>query len=599
MVLFKSKLVSCLVILATIFAISSPFWLFQSAEPDNDTLTPAQAHKKQQIEQRRRLQQEMAQQRAEERENKRKGANGVLDLNEVASGTGGGIAGSASSVLADSTHSGLTETGEIAAHTENTGNNAIKSGAIEAVDAQNQQQQSASINKHTLSEGEHVADQAYLSKTNITRKVHPKGGMTIEGSPADSESAGRVQAKLAANANTSASIANVTESSSTLNKISRTIADNIDVELSSDPSLEQPHITDLLSLKDGNSSKHRNNGGTIQVNEGATGKPSAANKTPDKTTATAGAPDKTSQSKTDQSQTGLSKTNQSQTNQFQTDLSQTGDGPQTETGAVAKSSLQEQVDNLVQQQTSSDKEKYQQALNDRYEQVTWAVETIKANSRVYLPENLSSKAVIVFFGVDVNPPSSKHTEVDSLTGATKLALEPEVIYTEHGKEYKSRYTYGSGVKYLANMLHEENGSTLYDIMTVESYPSDSILLYEKAFRQQVSKQRPELTDDQSINFADYDTIYLCYAIWWEDLPMPIYSFLDKYDLSGKTIIPLCLSRRDGFTKTIERIRAAEPNAEISSAWKIRPLELEKLEFRDTLRNWLIKLEQDLNEGELE
>lgn len=37
--------------------------------------------------------------------------------------------------------------------------------------------------------------------------------------------------------------------------------------------------------------------------------------------------------------------------------------------------------------------------------------------------------------------------------------------------------------------------------------------------------------------AGYDVIYLGFPIWWYDLPTPVWTFLEEYDLSGKTIIP--------------------------------------------------------------
>ena len=37
--------------------------------------------------------------------------------------------------------------------------------------------------------------------------------------------------------------------------------------------------------------------------------------------------------------------------------------------------------------------------------------------------------------------------------------------------------------------------------------------------------------------AQYDVIYLGFPVWWYDLPMPVWTFLEEYDLSGKTVIP--------------------------------------------------------------
>lgn len=76
--------------------------------------------------------------------------------------------------------------------------------------------------------------------------------------------------------------------------------------------------------------------------------------------------------------------------------------------------------------------------------------------------------------------------------------------------------------------------------------------------------------------------------------MPLYSFLDKYDLSGKLLIPICLSRKEGFYRTVDNITMAEPNASIRNKWLIRPKEIESIVFKTTLRNWLMQLNSDLN-----
>lgn len=258
-------------------------------------------------------------------------------------------------------------------------------------------------------------------------------------------------------------------------------------------------------------------------------------------------------------------------------------------------SLQQQVNELVQKQGPLELAKYKEAQKERQEQVNWAVDTIKSSSKIYLPEYLSSRAVIVYFGIEVDPKlynKNKHT--DGLTGPTKLALPPKEVYTEQGKKLEPRYKFGNGVHYLANMLHNESGAKLFNIFTVERYPTNPYELYDYAFDQQVNNRRPELTDDQTLDLSQFDTIYLCYAIWWQDMPMPLYSFLDKYDLSGKTLIPICISDKGGFYKTIDKIATAEPNATIRNQWLIHTPELEDYAFKQTLRNWLIKLNSDLN-----
>ncbi len=64
---------------------------------------------------------------------------------------------------------------------------------------------------------------------------------------------------------------------------------------------------------------------------------------------------------------------------------------------------------------------------------------------------------------------------------------------------------------------------------------------------------PKLTASVT-NFDDYDVIYLGYPIWWGDMPMPIYTFLESYDFSDKTVIPLCTHAGSVLSRTVSSIQ---------------------------------------------
>ena len=61
---------------------------------------------------------------------------------------------------------------------------------------------------------------------------------------------------------------------------------------------------------------------------------------------------------------------------------------------------------------------------------------------------------------------------------------------------------------------------------------------------------------------NYDTIFVGYPIWWYDMPMPLYRFLDEYSFTGITIIPFITHGGAGFSGTVEKIIRAEPEARV-------------------------------------
>ena len=74
---------------------------------------------------------------------------------------------------------------------------------------------------------------------------------------------------------------------------------------------------------------------------------------------------------------------------------------------------------------------------------------------------------------------------------------------------------------------------------------------------------PALTS-QLTNLSDYKNVIIGTPVWWYTLPMPIYSFLDTYDLSGKNVMVFTTHEGSGLADAIERIKEQEPNATVSS-----------------------------------
>lgn len=73
---------------------------------------------------------------------------------------------------------------------------------------------------------------------------------------------------------------------------------------------------------------------------------------------------------------------------------------------------------------------------------------------------------------------------------------------------------------------------------IPAVPYEWATLFERAQDELNDGTRPELVDLPEADVIEqYDTILLGFPIWWYDLPMPVWTFLEAYDFSGKTIIP--------------------------------------------------------------
>ena len=114
---------------------------------------------------------------------------------------------------------------------------------------------------------------------------------------------------------------------------------------------------------------------------------------------------------------------------------------------------------------------------------------------------------------------------------------------------------------VANRIQELTGGDLFRIETAQPYPEDYTETTQIAQEELENNARPELTGEVE-NMEDYDTLFIGYPIWWADLPQPLYTFLEEYDLSGKTIIPFNSHNGSRFSNTIETIQELQPNATV-------------------------------------
>ena len=114
---------------------------------------------------------------------------------------------------------------------------------------------------------------------------------------------------------------------------------------------------------------------------------------------------------------------------------------------------------------------------------------------------------------------------------------------------------------IAQYIAEETKCEAVELVSKDSYPADYDQTVDLAKKEQGDKKRPEL--------KDADTVWLVFPNWWTDLPMPVYSFFDKYDLSGKNIFVFVTHEGSGFSKTIDTIRELEPDAQVVEGLSVR------------------------------
>lgn len=131
---------------------------------------------------------------------------------------------------------------------------------------------------------------------------------------------------------------------------------------------------------------------------------------------------------------------------------------------------------------------------------------------------------------------------------------------------------GSDTEAAAQMIRQITGADMYQIKTNRYYRKSFMGTAARAWIENTLNMRPALAAKPE-NLDQYDTIYVGYPIWWFNAPMAIGSFLESYDLSGKTIVPFCTSQDNGIDVSMDYIRKNAKNAEVLEGHRIHNSDL--------------------------
>lgn len=153
-------------------------------------------------------------------------------------------------------------------------------------------------------------------------------------------------------------------------------------------------------------------------------------------------------------------------------------------------------------------------LNDKLNNLVEENNTITENDVAVETQNNNKKVAVVFF---------------SATGTTKQVAE---------------------------YIKDETNADIFEIVPKQKY-SEADLNWNDSNSRTTKEQndktsRPEIAN--KIDVSNYDVIFIGYPIWWADTPRIIQTFMESYELSGKTMIPFCTSGGTGISTSEKTLR---------------------------------------------
>ena len=118
---------------------------------------------------------------------------------------------------------------------------------------------------------------------------------------------------------------------------------------------------------------------------------------------------------------------------------------------------------------------------------------------------------------------------------------------------------------VAELIAEATGADTFKIGSTEEYPTTYDGLLEVS--RQEENDPPQIAGTVE-NMDGYDTIFLGYPNWWASIPMPIASFLEEYDFTGKTIVPFCSHGGGRFGQSLTAIAKLTPDATLGEGLSV-------------------------------
>ena len=146
-----------------------------------------------------------------------------------------------------------------------------------------------------------------------------------------------------------------------------------------------------------------------------------------------------------------------------------------------------------------------------------------------------------------------------------------------------RYVKVGNTEIVCDLISEMINADSFRIEMKDPYSPVYMTCIDEAKKDLRANARPEL-----VSYPDsidaYDTVILAYPNYWGTMPMAVFTFLERYDFSGKTILPLCTNEGSGMGKSERDIKKLAPGAEVKKGLAI--IGSSAADSGNTVKRWL-------------
>lgn len=175
---------------------------------------------------------------------------------------------------------------------------------------------------------------------------------------------------------------------------------------------------------------------------------------------------------------------------------------------------------------------------------------------------------------------------------TEMNKKVLVAFFSHtGENYAVGNIEKGNTHIIAEMIARETGGTLFEIVRSNAYPKTYNACVKVAKKEKEANARPAIQGDAPVE--EYDVIFIGYPNWWGDMPMPVYTFIEKHKWNGKTVIPFCTHEGSGLSDTERRIATAFKDATVQKGLAVRgaTAQNDREQAKKAVLAWLEKINQ--------
>lgn len=149
-----------------------------------------------------------------------------------------------------------------------------------------------------------------------------------------------------------------------------------------------------------------------------------------------------------------------------------------------------------------------------------------------------------------------------------------VFFSHAGENYNVGNIKVGNTKLVADEIQKVTGGDKFEIVANKNYDLPYNDLVNVAKEETEKGEKPSFKGEVK-NIDDYDTVFIGGPIWWGTYPRVMFTFFDKYDLNGKTIIPFSTHEGSGLGSVVEDLKTLYPNATFKEAFSIYGTETRK------------------------